>query len=173
MESIRALFTQRNAPLIVAAVAAAAATTYALVSRPVVIKTPYRAASVDAPVNEATAKEQAVLKVRVASDCIACGARGASLWIATRGCWLFPHFADLSRAPYGMSPQARIKDHYDQCSPQYQELWGKHIHHGLWRDGQEHISKEDAQVRVCRVVLYSTNTSYTPPPTHTPGAPRG
>ncbi len=38
--------------------------------------------------------------------------------------------------------------HYDQCSPHYQSLWGRHIHHGLWRPGKEHLSKEEAQVRL-------------------------
>jgi tocopherol O-methyltransferase len=40
--------------------------------------------------------------------------------------------------------KSRIKQHYDGCSPHYQTLWGKHIHHGLWREGQEHLSKEVA-----------------------------
>jgi tocopherol O-methyltransferase len=40
----------------------------------------------------------------------------------------------------------RIKAHYDGCSPHYLALWGEHIHHGLWRPGKEHLSKEDAQV---------------------------
>ena len=31
------------------------------------------------------------------------------------------------------------------CSPHYQELWGHHIHHGLWRPGKEDLSKEVAQ----------------------------
>lgn len=29
-----------------------------------------------------------------------------------------------------------------QCSPHYQGIWGKHIHHGLWRTGKE--TKEEA-----------------------------
>jgi len=44
--------------------------------------------------------------------------------------------------------KSRIKAHYDGCSPHYQDLWGKHIHHGLWRPGQENISKEEAQERL-------------------------
>ena len=40
----------------------------------------------------------------------------------------------------------RIKEHYDGCSPSYQSLWGPHIHHGLWRPGQESLSKEEAQI---------------------------
>jgi len=42
----------------------------------------------------------------------------------------------------------RIQAHYDGCSPSYQDLWGKHIHHGLWREGQEALSKEVAQERL-------------------------
>ena len=34
------------------------------------------------------------------------------------------------------------------CSPHYESLWGKHIHHGLWRPGQEGLSKEVAQERL-------------------------
>ena len=41
--------------------------------------------------------------------------------------------------------KVRIKAHYDGCSKHYQELWGKHIHHGLWREGKEDMSKEAAQ----------------------------
>jgi tocopherol O-methyltransferase len=50
--------------------------------------------------------------------------------------------------PEEVELKKRIKEHYDGCSPHYQDLWGKHIHHGLWRPGQEHISKEDAQERL-------------------------
>jgi tocopherol O-methyltransferase len=37
----------------------------------------------------------------------------------------------------------KIIEHYDVISPYYQELWGNHIHHGLWIRGDE--SKEEAQ----------------------------
>ena len=39
----------------------------------------------------------------------------------------------------------RIKEHYDKCSTYYQQLWGQHIHHGLWRPGNEGLTKEEAQ----------------------------
>jgi tocopherol O-methyltransferase len=32
---------------------------------------------------------------------------------------------------------ASIRNHYDVVSPYYRDLWGAHIHHGLWRTGQE------------------------------------
>ena len=37
----------------------------------------------------------------------------------------------------------KIIEHYDVISPYYQELWGNHIHHGLWIRGDE--TKEQAQ----------------------------
>jgi tocopherol O-methyltransferase len=30
-----------------------------------------------------------------------------------------------------------IADHYDILSPYYKKIWGVHLHHGLWRTGQE------------------------------------
>ena len=39
----------------------------------------------------------------------------------------------------------RIREHYDGCSESYVALWGKHVHHGLWRPGSEDITKERAQ----------------------------
>jgi SAM-dependent methyltransferase len=71
----------------------------------------------------------------------------------------FPRKALKAQAPPAIVPGAavvplteeeqqlkvRIKAHYDGCSPHYQSLWGKHIHHGLWRPGNEHLSKEVAQ----------------------------
>jgi len=40
--------------------------------------------------------------------------------------------------------EKRIKEHYDLASPYYQELWGRHIHHGLWRPGKESLTKDEA-----------------------------
>jgi len=37
----------------------------------------------------------------------------------------------------------RITCHYDELSPLYRDLWGVHIHHGYWKDGNE--TKEEAQ----------------------------
>jgi tocopherol O-methyltransferase len=37
----------------------------------------------------------------------------------------------------------KIIEHYDVISPYYRELWGNHIHHGLWLRGDE--TKEEAQ----------------------------
>jgi tocopherol O-methyltransferase len=41
--------------------------------------------------------------------------------------------------------KGRIREHYDGCSESYVELWGRHVHHGLWRPGSEGITKERAQ----------------------------
>jgi tocopherol O-methyltransferase len=37
----------------------------------------------------------------------------------------------------------KIVEHYDQVSPYYYSLWGKHLHHGYWVTGKE--TKEEAQ----------------------------
>ena len=53
--------------------------------------------------------------------------------------------------------KTRIKKHYDDCSPSYQEMWGKHIHHGLWRPGSEHLTKEQAQEALVEDMLSHAN----------------
>ncbi len=40
----------------------------------------------------------------------------------------------------------KIIEHYDFASPYYQSLWGEHIHHGYWINGDE--SKETAQIQL-------------------------
>ena len=32
---------------------------------------------------------------------------------------------------------ADIARHYDEIDPFYRELWGEHLHHGLWATGEE------------------------------------
>jgi tocopherol O-methyltransferase len=44
-----------------------------------------------------------------------------------------------------MIPRASIQSHYDRCSYLYERLWGEHLHHGYWDDG-EPVDK--AQVRL-------------------------
>jgi tocopherol O-methyltransferase len=39
-----------------------------------------------------------------------------------------------------------IRKHYDVMSPYYRELWGEHIHHGYWIQGDE--TKEQAQIQL-------------------------
>jgi tocopherol O-methyltransferase len=34
-------------------------------------------------------------------------------------------------------PPAEIAAHYDELDVFYRELWGEHVHHGLWRGGKE------------------------------------
>ncbi len=40
----------------------------------------------------------------------------------------------VPRAPVG---PAAVADHYDELDGFYRELWGEHVHHGLWRTGRE------------------------------------
>lgn len=40
---------------------------------------------------------------------------------------------------------ALIREHYDRVSPYYRALWGEHIHHGYWEDGE---SPARAQVKL-------------------------
>jgi len=40
----------------------------------------------------------------------------------------------------------RIIEHYDILSPYYRSLWGEHLHHGYWIQGNE--SKEKAQLQL-------------------------
>ena len=35
-----------------------------------------------------------------------------------------------------------VADHYDELDPFYREVWGEHVHHGLWRSGRE--TREEA-----------------------------
>jgi tocopherol O-methyltransferase len=32
---------------------------------------------------------------------------------------------------------AAVAEHYDELDPFYREIWGDHVHHGLWKSGQE------------------------------------
>ena len=32
---------------------------------------------------------------------------------------------------------AAVADHYDELDPFYREIWGRHVHHGLWITGRE------------------------------------
>jgi len=53
------------------------------------------------------------------------------------------HFA---RAATRTNDKERIRDHYDRVSPYYHALWGEHLHHGYWIEGNE--TKELAQVQL-------------------------
>lgn len=41
-----------------------------------------------------------------------------------------------------------IRSHYDLATPFYRLLWGPHIHHGLWDDGDHVLTPHDAQLRL-------------------------
>jgi tocopherol O-methyltransferase len=42
-----------------------------------------------------------------------------------------------SSAPIVSVTAAAVARHYDELDPFYRELWGEHVHHGLWRTGDE------------------------------------
>ena len=52
----------------------------------------------------------------------------------------------------------KIIEHYDVISPYYRELWGNHIHHGLWLRGDE--SKEEAQDQLIDYVARKAGIPY-------------
>lgn len=39
--------------------------------------------------------------------------------------------------PRQLQDSAAVADHYDELDPIYRQLWGEHVHHGLWRTGRE------------------------------------
>ena len=42
--------------------------------------------------------------------------------------------------------RSKVIEHYDVVSPYYRSLWGEHLHHGYWINGDE--SKEQAQLQL-------------------------
>ncbi len=45
----------------------------------------------------------------------------------------------------------KIQEHYDLASPYYEQLWGQHIHHGYWINGQE--TKEEAAQNLIELLV--------------------
>jgi tocopherol O-methyltransferase len=39
--------------------------------------------------------------------------------------------------PREIQTSAAVAEHYDELDPFYREIWGEHIHHGLWKSGRE------------------------------------
>lgn len=37
--------------------------------------------------------------------------------------------------------QADVAGHYDELDAVYREIWGEHVHHGLWRSGRESVAE--------------------------------
>lgn len=37
--------------------------------------------------------------------------------------------------------QADVAGHYDELDKVYREIWGEHVHHGLWRSGRESVAE--------------------------------
>jgi tocopherol O-methyltransferase len=38
-------------------------------------------------------------------------------------------------------PMGAVASHYDELDPYYRELWGEHLHHGLWQRGDESVDE--------------------------------
>ncbi len=39
--------------------------------------------------------------------------------------------------PREVQTSAAVAEHYDELDPFYREIWGEHVHHGLWTTGRE------------------------------------
>jgi tocopherol O-methyltransferase len=48
--------------------------------------------------------------------------------------------------PRDQVPTSAVADHYDELDVFYRELWGEHVHHGLWRTGGEPVHVASAQL---------------------------
>jgi len=48
--------------------------------------------------------------------------------------------------PRGQVSTSAVADHYDELDVFYRELWGEHVHHGLWRSGREPIQVAAVQL---------------------------
>jgi tocopherol O-methyltransferase len=43
--------------------------------------------------------------------------------------------------PKTLQTEADVAGHYDELDAVYREIWGKHVHHGLWRSGRESVAE--------------------------------
>jgi tocopherol O-methyltransferase len=53
--------------------------------------------------------------------------------------------------------EAAIANHYDELDPFYRELWGQHVHHGLWLEGNE--TSEQAVLNLVKLVAEKADLS--------------
>lgn len=51
-----------------------------------------------------------------------------------------------------------VADHYEDLDRIYREVWGEHIHHGLWRTGRESLTQAVEQL----VELVAAEASVSP-----------
>jgi tocopherol O-methyltransferase len=51
--------------------------------------------------------------------------------------------------------EAAIADHYDELDPFYRAIWGQHVHHGLWVEGDE--TPEEAVRKLVELVAEKAN----------------
>jgi tocopherol O-methyltransferase len=59
--------------------------------------------------------------------------------------------ASVIRATKGRQDELSVATHYDQLDPFYRTLWGEHIHHGLWLNGDEHAAR--AQLNLVELII--------------------
>jgi tocopherol O-methyltransferase len=43
----------------------------------------------------------------------------------------------MSTSPQTLPTTESVARHYDELDPFYRQIWGEHVHHGLWRTGRE------------------------------------
>ena len=48
--------------------------------------------------------------------------------------------------PHENPTVASVALHYDELDPYYREIWGEHVHHGLWESGKEALEQAVAQM---------------------------
>src|SRR3982074_314825 len=53
--------------------------------------------------------------------------------------------------------EAAIADHYDELDPFYRDIWGQHVHHGLWVQGDE--TPEEAVRKLVELAAQKANIS--------------
>lgn len=48
--------------------------------------------------------------------------------------------------PRALQTKADVAGHYDELDAIYREIWGEHVHHGLWRTGRESVAAATDQL---------------------------
>jgi tocopherol O-methyltransferase len=46
-----------------------------------------------------------------------------------------------------------VREHYDKMIDLYERMWGEHIHHGYWDDGEPDVPRKEAQERTVRELM--------------------
>src|SRR5690348_17241363 len=50
--------------------------------------------------------------------------------------------------------EAYVAAHYDSLDRYYRELWGEHVHHGIWRTGRESV-EEATRAMIDLVIVHA------------------